>query len=138
MLVRFGTRLPSHLCPGPPMAEKIPISIVYEEPEDRPTIPVSGAFGGIALDSSLVFAHLYAEFGTLPAMHELEADEEGRVDTTKGNLIRRGDLTRKVLATLVLTPTASVALGQWLVEKGKMAFQQQRDQQRDDDKDKKK
>ena len=121
------------------MAEKIPISIVYEESEDRPTIPVSGAFGGIAVDSSLVVAHVFTEYGTLPAMHELESDEAGKVDLSKGNIIKRGDLTRKVLATLVFAPGAAVALGQWLVERGTTALQQQRAaQQAEDDKDKEK
>jgi hypothetical protein len=103
------------------MAEKQPVSIVYEEQEGRPTIPVSGAYGGPSVDGALVFAHVYTEFGTIPAMEEHEADEAGIVDLSKGNVIKRGDLTRKVLATLVLPPDAAIRLGQWLVSRGKDA-----------------
>lgn len=103
------------------MAEKQSLSIVYEEQEQRPTIPVNGAFGGPSVDGTLVFAHIYSEFGTLPAMEEHEVEEGGLVDLSKGNVIKRGDLTRKVLATLVLSPEAAMVVGKWLAERGEMA-----------------
>lgn len=102
-------------------AEKQPLSIVYEEEEGRPFIPVGGAYGGIAMDGSLVFAHVYAEFGTLPAMEEHEVEADGSVDLSKGNVIRRGTLTRKVLATLVLSPEVAGRMGKWLCEKAETA-----------------
>ncbi|MGH9891565.1 MAG: hypothetical protein ACREA0_06200 [bacterium] len=96
---------------------------MYDVPDDRPTLPVNGAYGGPSMDGSVVFAHVYMEFGTIPAMEEHEADEAGVVDLTKGNVIKRGDLTRKVLATLVLPPEAAIRLGGWLVTKGGEAKQ---------------
>jgi hypothetical protein len=98
------------------------ISIVYEEQEARPTIPVNGAYGGPSVDGTIVFAHIYSEFGTLPAMEEHEVGAGGVVDLAKGNVIKRGDLTRKVLATLVLSPEGAVLVGKWLMERGQMAL----------------
>lgn len=124
MLVRFGTLSPQNA--GATMAETPQpqsISIVYEDNDQRPTIPVNGAFGGPSVDGTLVFAHLYSEYVTVPAMEEHEADDKGRVDLHKGNVIKRGDLTRKVLATLVLSPEAALGLGQWLASKGQQALQ---------------
>ncbi len=97
-------------------------TIVYEEQEPRPTLPVSGAYGGTLYDGSLVVANVYTEFGTIPALEEHEVQEGGLVDLTKGHLIKRGDLTRKVLATLVLSPEAAEAFGKWFTEKAQEAF----------------
>ncbi len=99
------------------------ISIVYEEQDVRPTIPVNGAIGGPSVDGTLVFMHVYSEFGTIPAMEEHEVGPGGQVDVSKGNIIKRGTLTRKVLATLVLSPEASVVVGKWLLERAEVARQ---------------
>ncbi|OGT95825.1 MAG: hypothetical protein A3I79_08405 [Gemmatimonadetes bacterium RIFCSPLOWO2_02_FULL_71_11] len=98
------------------------VSIVYEESEDRPSIPVGGAYGGPSPDGTLVVAHLYTEFGTIPAMEEHDQEEDGKVDLSKGHQIKRGDVTRKVLATLVLSPEVAERVGKWLVQKSKMAM----------------
>lgn len=98
--------------------EKGTLSIVFDERDDRPHIPVSGAVGGPAPNGSMVYAHVYTEFATIPAMEDHSVEEGGRVDLSKGHQIRRGDITRTVLATLVLSPESAIAVGQWLVRNG--------------------
>jgi len=106
----------------PEEPDKGSFTIVYEEQEPRPTLPVSGAFGGPLHDGSLVVAHVYAEFGTIPALEEHDVQEGGVVDLSKGHQIKRGDLTRKVLATLVLSPEAAEAFGKWLADHAQKAL----------------
>jgi hypothetical protein len=102
-------------------AGKEVLSIVYEEQDPLPTIAVGGAYGGPNLDGSLVFAHVYTEFNTIPSMEEKEI-EEGKVNMGRtGSVIRRGDITRKVLATLVLSADGAISVGEWLAAKGKAA-----------------
>lgn len=107
------------------MAEKKPgtLSVVYEELENRPSLPVGGAYGGPSPDGSTVVAHIYSEFGTIPAMEDLDVAEDGSVDTSKGHQIRRGDVTRKVLATLVMSPEVAIRVGKWLVGKGQASME---------------
>ena len=104
------------------MAEKKDsVSIVYEEPPSRPYIAATGAFGNPSPDGASVIANLYIEAATVPAREDHDIAPGGYVDFTKGNQIRRGDLTRTVVATMVLSPEASIRLGRWLVEKGEEA-----------------
>ena len=103
--------------------DKGSLTIVYEEQEPRPTLPVSGAYGGYLPDGATIVAHVYTEFGTIPAMSEHEIEEGGMVNLSKGNLIKRGDVTRKVLATLVLSPESASIVGKWLVEKAQGALE---------------
>jgi hypothetical protein len=117
------------------MAEKKKgsITIVYEEAPSRPIIPVGGAYGGPTPDGASVVAHVYAEYVTIPAIQEHQVDERGRVDLGVGKPIKRADVTRLVQASLVLSPEASITIGNWLVEKGNNALQQrakQREEQR--------
>lgn len=107
------------------MSEKeASLSIVYEEQDPRPTIPVGGAIGGRSPDGSLVIAHLYMDSATLPALEEHVVQQGGLVDLSKGSRIKRGDITRRILATLVLSPTTAMQFGQWLMEKAKESGQE--------------
>lgn len=102
--------------------KKQTLSIVYEEPPSRPWIPVNGAIGGVSPDGSSVIANLYVEGGTLPALEDHEISVSGSVDLSKGNQIRRGDITRMIQATLVMAPEAAIRIGKWLAEKGQNAL----------------
>jgi len=111
------------------MAEKTPpgtLSIVYEEVENRPNIPVGGAFGGVSPDASMVVAHLYVEFSTIPAMSDHDIGTDGSIDLTKGHHIKRGDVTRKVVATLVMSPEVAVGFGKWMVGYGQKALERRK------------
>ncbi len=103
-------------------AEPDSISIVYEEVENRPTIVATGAYGGPAPDGSVVVAHLFTDFGTIPSIEEYEVTEGGLVNLETGNRIKRGDVTRRVQATLVLSPESCIRLATFLQEKGRIAL----------------
>lgn len=106
------------------MAEKQPgsISIVWEETENRPTIAITGAYGGASPDGSTVIAHVYTEYGTVPSLEEVHVQENGSVNLDDANRIRRGDVTRRVTASLVMAPEACVRLGIFLQQQGRLAI----------------
>jgi hypothetical protein len=89
-------------------------TIHYQERTDKPTIPVSGAYGGPSPDGNLVVAHVYVEQATLPS-HVTHPVKGNRVDLREGHEIRRSEATREVQATLVLSPEAAIALGEFLM-----------------------
>lgn len=112
------------------MAEKKQgtLSIVYEEMENRPSIPVGGVYGGPSPDGSMVVAHVFSEFSTVPAMEDHDVQPDGTVRTGEGgHQIKRGDVTRRVLATLVMSPEIAVSVGQWLAGKGKTALDRRKE-----------
>jgi hypothetical protein len=113
------------------MAEKKgqSLSFVYEEPPDRPVLPVQGAYGGPSPDGFSVVAHLYSEFSTIPAREEAHLSEGARLDSSKSTFIRRADATRLVVATLVLSPEAAIRIGAWLVSNGRAATEHRKDNQ---------
>jgi hypothetical protein len=98
------------------------ISIVYDDKDGRPTLAVMGAFGG-PTPEGMVVAHVYTEYHTIPSLEEHEVGPGGVVDMEKGNRIRRGDITREIQATLVLSPESAIRLGGWLQQKAQIAIQ---------------
>jgi hypothetical protein len=117
------------------MAEKkgSSLDIVYEEVPNRPIIPVQGAFGGPSPEGFSVVAHVYAEFGTVPAREENELLAGSRVDPTKATYIRRADTTRLVEATLVFSPEAAISMGKWLASHGRAALKHRKQNQPKDE-----
>ncbi len=111
------------------MAEKKgqSLSFVYEEPSDRPVLPVQGAYGGPSPDGFSVLAHVYSEFATIPAREETPISEGQRADPSKSTFIKRADATRLVLATLVLSPEAAIRIGAWLVKNGRAAMEHRKE-----------
>jgi len=99
------------------------LSIVFEEAPDRQFFPVGGAWGGPSPDGSTIYAHVYYEYSTLPAMSDHEIDAAGSVDLSKGNQIRRADVTRYVQATLVFSPESAVSMGNWLIKNAQTAIE---------------
>jgi hypothetical protein len=103
--------------------QKDSMSIVYEEPDDRPTVVASGAYGGPSPDGSVVVAHLFTEYGTIPSIEEHTVQQGGVVNLEGGSRIKRGDVTRRVQATIVLSPESAARLGKFLLEKAQLASQ---------------
>lgn len=91
------------------------ITIVFEKGHAKPTLPVTGAFGGPTPDRTAIVAHLFVEHFSVPNYVTHEVAEDGSVDLTKGEPVARGTVTREVLSTIVLTPQAAQSLGQWLL-----------------------
>ena len=102
------------------MAELPPkqISIVYEKVSGKPTVTATGAFGGPSPDRQSIVAQLYVEHGSVPSVVSHSIREDMSVDLQHGDAISRGDITREIQATLVLSPEAAVVIGNWLVRHG--------------------
>lgn len=98
------------------------ITITYQEPERRPFIGVTGAFGGGSPDQRSIVAHLFVEHPTVPSIMTHTVDAAGRVNLRDGDGVKRSDITRSVVATLVMAPEVAVSLGEFLVKQGKQAI----------------
>jgi hypothetical protein len=103
------------------------ISFAFRESETKPTLPVMGAWGGPSPDGTTVLAHVYTEYASIPSAMKHRVDQQGRVDLAKGETISRADVTREVLATLVLSPEHAMSLGQFLLEKAALALKTRRE-----------
>jgi hypothetical protein len=101
--------------------EKKTFSIVYESRKDKPVIAVTGAVGGSNSNTDTVVAHLYVEYASVPAISTHPVIDEKAVDMSaeSADEIKRGNITRDILATLVLSPANAVTIGEWLANHGR-------------------
>jgi len=101
------------------------VTVNFECPS-TPTYAVGGAWGGPSPDGSTIVAHLYVEHATLPNYLKYSAEDMpdggSRVDLSSEERVSRGDLTREVQASIVLTPEVAISLAQWLVDKAQIAL----------------
>lgn len=102
-----------------PMAD---VTVHFEDHPDRPTLAVSGAWGGSSPDGAQVVAHVYSEWGMLPSILQIPVDDEGVGHVKDQTAIRRGDVLREIQGTLVMSPEAAINIGQWLMGKGIAAY----------------
>lgn len=105
-------------------------SIVYETAKDHRYIAVNGVYGGPSPGGSTVVAHLLVGHMSIPSSVTHPMDENGVVDMSQEHRIARGDVTRSVQATLVLTPEHAKTIGAWLVANGEQLLNVRKD--RDD------
>ena len=105
------------------MPESLPqaITVRYDESRSREYLPVTGAQGGPAPDGLSVVVHLYADFPSLPTTQRHKVGVGGVIDLSRGESQKSSDLTRQILATVVLPPESAVTIGKWLAEKGEQA-----------------
>jgi hypothetical protein len=96
-------------------------TIHYHERTDKPTIPVTGAYGSATPDGNVVVAHVYVDHLTVPSHVTHPVDEGGNVRLAGGSEVKRSEMTREIQATLVLTPEAAASLGNFLVQQAAMA-----------------
>lgn len=103
------------------------ITFVYEDAEEVPTFPATGAHGGPSPDGSSVVANLYVERASIPHHVSHQIDEHGQVDLSEtSEQVTRGELTREVQASLVMTPEHALQLGQWLQQNARQAMEQRK------------
>ncbi|PQJ33718.1 hypothetical protein BSZ35_03075 [Salinibacter sp. 10B] len=103
------------------------ITFVYEETDEVRTIAATGAHGGPTPDGASVVANLYVERASIPHHVSHQIDERGEVDLSETSQeVARGEVTREVQASLVLTPEHAMQLGQWLQENAQQAMEQRR------------
>ena len=98
------------------------VEVYYERGDDRPILAVNGAYGGPTPDGVSITAHLYAEYMAVPSILSVEVKEGGLVDLSKADTIKRGDITREVVATLLMSPESALSLGKFLTNHGKAAI----------------
>jgi hypothetical protein len=104
------------------------ITFVYEDADTVPTITATGAHGGPSPDGASVVANLYVERSSIPHHVSHQIDETGQVDLSeRSEQVTRGELTREVQASLVMTPEHAMQLGRWLQRNARQAMEQ-RDQ----------
>jgi hypothetical protein len=103
------------------------ITFVYEDADDVKTITATGAHGGPTPDGASVVANLYVERASIPHHVSHQIDERGEVDLSEAsNEVSRGEVTREVQASLVMTPEHALQLGQWLQENAHQAMEQRK------------
>ena len=105
---------------GGKVAKDTTLSFHFEDTPEKRALHVSGAYGGPVPDGSVVIAHVYVEMPMIPSLQQYPVAETGGHLTQSGppQVIKRGDFTREVQATLILTPEVAISVGDWLREKG--------------------
>jgi Spy/CpxP family protein refolding chaperone len=72
-------------------------------------------------------ANLYVERASIPHHVSHQIDERGEVDLSEmSQQVSRGEVTREVQASLVMTPEHAMQFGQWLQENAQQAMEQRR------------
>jgi len=122
MLVRFGTPLLPYPCPGRRWPKEESIT-VHRLRRGHATADycVSGAYGGPSPVGFQLSPISTAEFSTIPAREDHEVAEGGRWISLREAKLNRGDITRLVQASLVLSPEAAIRFGNWLTNFGTQA-----------------
>lgn len=101
------------------------ITFVYENADSAPTISATGAHGGPAPDGASVVANLYVERASIPHHVSHQIDETGQVNLSEtSEQVTRGEVTREVQASLVMTPEHAMQMGRWLQRNAKKAMKQ--------------
>jgi hypothetical protein len=90
-------------------------TVTYVEAAGKPSLPVTGAIGATTPDGLSVVVHLYVEHATIPSVVTHAVRAGGRVNLTVGEVVKRSDITREIIASLVLSPDAARSHGTFLV-----------------------
>ncbi len=125
LLIPFSSKTASF-----PMPDEQPneITFVYEDADEVSTIAATGAHGGPTPDGASVVANLYVERASIPHHVSHQIDERGQVDLSEtSQQVSRGELTREVQTSLVMTPEHAMQLGQWLQENARQAMEQRKE-----------
>jgi len=103
------------------------VTFVYEDADTVHTLAATGAHGGPTPDGASVVANLYVERSSIPHHVSHQINEDGQVDLSeRSEQVTRGELTREVQASLVMTPEHAMQLGQWLQQNARQAMQQRK------------
>ena len=96
---------------------------IYKERPDKPTVAVSGAWGGPTGDGSSVAIHLYTDWGSLPTLirYEKVGDIAKEVE-----VLRQSEITREVQVSLVMSPSVADSVGKMMVAKAKLVLDAQK------------
>ena len=109
------------------MAEKDSklVTFHYDERANKPTLSVSGVYGGPNTDGTSVVAHVFADWGMVPSISQIPV-KDGVPDFAGEKTIKRGDINREIQATLIMAPEVALSIGGWLIQKAKAALENRR------------
>jgi hypothetical protein len=93
------------------------IKVNYRRAADYRVLPVTGAFGG-STPAGTVICHIYADLGPWPEATEIVVSADG---TAQENYSQSGSIERELFASLQMTPQVAMIIGNWLIERGKLA-----------------
>ena len=102
------------------------VSIHYDERANKPTLSISGVYGGPNPDGTSVVAHVFADWGMVPSISQIPVNKQGVGDLSKEQTIKRGDINREIQATLIMPPEVALSIGGWLIQKAKAALDSRR------------
>ncbi|MEM8487425.1 MAG: hypothetical protein AAF564_17875 [Bacteroidota bacterium] len=93
-------------------------TFVYDKANNKPTIVATGAIGGPTPNGSMIIAHLFLEYGSVPALATYPIVDSNRLDLSseEADLVQRGNATRDIQATLALSPQNALVIGEWLIK----------------------
>lgn len=100
-----------------PKKKKQQFTAVYKERPDKPTVAVSGAWGGPSSDGSSVAIHLYTDWGSLPTLIRYERDGDKIKEV---EVLRQSEITREVQVSLVMPASVADSVGKMMVAKAKL------------------
>lgn len=101
------------------------LKVEFTGSEDVPTIPVTGAWGGVSTDRSNIIAFLFVAHGTLPDAEYYDIEEKGVDLTQEPDTDAQANLTREVTGKLVMSLEVAGRLRDWLDRKIKEAKEAQ-------------
>ena len=97
-------------------------SIVFEGSERAPYFPVSGAWGGVCPTGNSVVVSFFQALSSLPNVISSEVAPGAAIDPSKGTRVTHGDITQRVMVTLVMTPEDCLSIATWMTKKGQEAI----------------
>ena len=100
--------------------DKQRISVIFEKSKNKQTIPVTGVWGGPSPDGYSIVTHFYVEHNTTPNAIESTFEEDKPYNPNLGDQIKRGDITREIQTSLVMSPEQAISIGKWLAQKGQL------------------
>jgi len=104
------------------MEQKKKISFVFDRSKNAITFPTTGIYGGPNPDNLGITIHFITEYSSIPHSSTIEIEEGKQIDLNSGENIFRGDYTREVQATTVVTPEIAIIMAKWLEDAAKKIF----------------
>lgn len=103
--------------------EKLFTYVFEKGAQGKPTFAVTGGYGGPDMYNRSVVAHLFVEYPSVPSLTTAPVGEQGQILPNTESPVKRGDATREMQASLVMSPETAIALGRFLLQAGKTAVE---------------
>jgi hypothetical protein len=97
-------------------AEPQTMTVAFSLSHNRQVIAATGAYGGPSPDGAAVITHFFIEHGSIPSALRYPVGEGGVIDAAGEVRLARSEITREIVASLVLAPEVAERVGQFLLE----------------------